>query len=160
MLRASAPATAQTRSNDGSFLMNERSGGRNRIDFVPFFRIGSPQTDKEYAVGHKPDQQARMRRRLREEKKRRETDFRAKLRAASEGARSIYDECIREVRACKQRGETVASVSATGSDEDRAAATALLSHPHNGFTAYIKPGGESPGGSASGASPPSIVVTL
>ena len=110
-------------------------------------------------MGHKPDQQARKRRREREAKRRQEADFRAKLRAASGETRSIYDEGIREIRASKKRGETMAFVPATGSDEDRAAATELLSHPHNGFNAYIKPGGESPGGAKYGAAAPSIIIT-
>ncbi|HJV32479.1 MAG TPA: hypothetical protein VJ694_00460, partial [Patescibacteria group bacterium] len=88
-----------------------------------------------------------------------EVDFRAKLRAASKEARSIYDDGLREIRASKKRGETTAFVSAPGTDEDRALATELLGHPRNGFTAYIKPGGESPGGAESGATPPSIVIT-
>ena len=109
-------------------------------------------------MGHKPDQRARKRRREREEKKAQENDFRAKLRAASKEARAIYDEGLREIRASKRRGETMALVSAAGSDKDRAAAKDLLGHPRNGFSASIKPGGESPGGAAYGAESPTIVI--
>lgn len=110
-------------------------------------------------MGHKPDQLARKKRREREEKKSRENDFRGKARAASKEARSLYDACLLEIRAAKRRGERMAAVAAAGSDEDRAAALALLNHPHNGFSTHVKPGGESPGGADYGAAPSSIVVT-